>query len=401
MKFLFCNNYFYFRGGSERVFLGEIDLLRSHGSEISILSQNYPEDISSQYSELSIKLLDNNYRQADLRKYFRIIKNKEAANQAKKLITEFKPDIIHAHNIYGGLTTSVLGAAAKLGVPSVLTLHDYKLICPSYLMLNKGQICEACKGRNYIRCLKNGCHKNSVLASAVYTMESYYNKWFKKWEQVKCYLCPSKFILEKMQENGFAAEKLVYIPNFVDPNQYQVNYDDSEYVLYAGRLSHEKGVLTLVKAMADLDIPLKIVGDGPVKEQIQSFIVNNKIERIELLGYKAGGELASLYQGAAFVAVPSEWYENAPMSILESYAYGKPVLGADIGGIPEMIDDCMTGMLFDSGDIVSLKDKCSLMWSDKQKMVEYGKAARRKLEDNYSSGTHFEKLIDVYRRAMK
>ncbi len=403
MNILFLNNYYYLRGGSEKVMFQEQELLLENRHQVNGFSQLCPENQTCKYEKYFPEKADFEALRGlgKVRGAIDVIRNKKAADNLKIVLKEFNPDVVHAHNIYGGLTTSVLDAVNKLDMPSVLTLHDYKLICSSYLMLNKGQVCEDCKGRNYWHCVKNRCHKNSTLASAVYTMESYYNKWFKKWEKVRYYICPSKFIQGKMLESGFSEEKLVYLPNFVDPDQYLVNYEDSEYILYAGRLSHEKGVLTLLKAMAGLDIPLKIVGDGPLREQVQSFIVDNNISSVELLGYKTGNELSSLYQGAAFAVVPSEWCENAPMSILEAYAYGKPVLGADIGGIPEMIDDGSTGILFKSGDAVDLKDKILNMWSISQVLTKMGKAARCKLEKHYSSDTHYEKLIDVYRRAMK
>ncbi len=403
MRIIFPNNYYYLRGGSERVLFEEQALLKQNSHCVSGFSRKHPDNLPCEYSDHFAELVDieNLSGLAKIKQAFKLIKNKEAAKKFRLVLQDYKPDIVHAHNIYGGLTTSVLDVAKKQNIPSVITLHDCKLICPSYLMLNDGQVCEDCKGRKFINCLKNRCHKNSLVASAIYTAESYYNKWLRKWDSVRSYICPSHFMMDKMKENGLPDDKLVYVPNFVDPDNFKPSFDAGDYVLYVGRLSHEKGVLTLLKALKGTGIPLKIVGDGPVRFQAQDFVQKNQMNDVVFEGYKSGDELAELFRNAAFLAIPSECNENAPMAILEAYAYGKPVLGARIGGIPEMIIEGKTGGLFESGNARELNEKILAMWSSKENLSMMGQAARQRLQENYSPEIHYEKLIEVYNKALK
>ncbi len=398
MKIIFLNNFFYLRGGSERVMFQEIELLKEKGHEVAVFSQRFEQNLASDYSDYFVEPIDNSSLKGigGIRQGLNLINNRQAARNFQRLVSEFKPDVIHAHNIYGGLTTSVLAQTRRHGVPCVLTLHDYKLVCPSYLMLNKGRVCNACQGRRYYHCLKNSCHKNSRAASLVYTLESYYNKWLNRWDIPRYYICPSRFMKAKMLENGYSECKLSYIPNFINASDFQPNYSSGDYVLYAGRMSHEKGILILLQALKGSEIPLKIVGNGPLAEQVKSYIIENDMKYVSLEGYRSGDELAMLYQKAAFSVVPSQWYENAPMSILESYAYGKPVVGADIGGISEMVIDGKTGYLFEHDNIEKMRDIIVSLWSDRQQIEKLGKLAREMVETEYSAVGHYDKLMDLY-----
>lgn len=403
MDILFANNYYYMRGGSERILFEERALLRERGHVVRGFSHRHSANIASELSEYFLDPV--NYDElsgtAKIKQAVRLIVNKEAAQKFTLAIEEFKPDIVHAHNIYGGLTTSVLDVAKKKNVPSVITLHDCKLICPSYLMLNRGKVCDDCKGRKFYHCLVNRCHKNSLVASAIYTVESYYNKWFKKWGSVKYYICPSRFLLNKMAEGGLPREKLVYIPNFVDVSRFAPSFEPGGYVLYVGRLSHEKGVLSLLKALRGAGIPLRIVGDGPVRQKTEEMVNQEGLKDITFEGYQSGEKLADLFRNAAFLVMPSEWYENAPVTLLEAYAYGKPVIGSRIGGIPEMIEEGETGELFESGNIGELREKILTLWESRKNIVFMGQTARKRLQEKYSPEIHYSKLIEVYQKALE
>lgn len=403
MIILQANNFYYLRGGSERVMFEEQALLERNGHCVSGFSRKHPDNLSCEYLDYYVDLVDieSLTSLAKIRQSFRLIRDKEAANKFDIVLKDCKPDIVHAHNIYGGLTTAVLDVAKKRNIPSVITLHDYKLICPSYLMLNRGKVCEDCKGRKFYHCLVNRCHKNSLIASVIYTAESYYNKWLKKWDSVKYYICPSRFLLNKMAENGLPREKLVYIPNFVDPTGFTPSFEVGDYLLYVGRLSHEKGVFTLLKALKSLGIPLRIVGDGPVRQEAEEMVNQQGLKNIIFEGYRSGEELANLFRNAAFLVMPSEWCENAPMTILEAFAYGKPVISSQIGGIPEMIEPNRTGMLFEAGNTDELRECIQTLWSDKSLVFQMGKGARQKAESEFSPEEHYRKLKEVYRRAMR
>jgi glycosyltransferase involved in cell wall biosynthesis len=246
------NNFYYQRGGSEQVLFEEKRILEENGHQVLAFSQAQPNNEHSEYANY-FPPYTTNYENMPLLKRIlssiNIVYSRKAGRAFLRFLEESQPDLVHAHNIYGGLTTSVLDAARKKGVPTVMTLHDYKLICPSYLMLNRGKICEDCRGGKFKYCLFNRCHKESFQASLVYCLESYFNKWLGKYDKIAYLICPSRFLFQKLCESGFDKNRLVYIPNYVDVRRFKPQFGRGAYLLYAGRLSREKGVLTLLKAV--------------------------------------------------------------------------------------------------------------------------------------------------------
>ena len=404
MRIVIANNFYYCRGGSERILFEEKRVLEENGHHVIPFSRMDPKNECSDYVCYFPRYLSYEFEKLSLLKKvyttLNIIYDRDAGSRFAELLEKTQSDLIHAHNIYGRLTTSLLDSAQKKGVPVIMTLHDYKLICPSYLTLNRGHLCEDCQGGRFYHCLLNRCHKNSLVASAIYTAESYYNKWLRKYDSLRFLICPSRFLQSKLLSNGFSAERLIYLPNFLNLTGFTPSYDAGDYLLYVGRLSKEKGIMTLLKAVEKLDVPVKIVGDGPMKAEFMAFIRENKISHVTFMGYKSGEDLKQLYENAAFLVIPSEWYENAPMTILEAYAYGKPVIGSRIGGIPEMIDHEKTGMLFTMGDAGRLAECIENLWSNKSVCRQMGHAARNKVEREYSSELHYEHLMELYRNLL-
>jgi glycosyltransferase involved in cell wall biosynthesis len=403
MNLIFANNYYYIRGGSERVFFEEMELLKSHGHKVIPFSRNYDKNFQSEYSKFFPSNFE--YENVPLNKKisaaFKLIYSFESKNKFNDLLNYFKPDIIHAHNIYGRLTTSIIDSAKSKKIPIVMTLHDYKLICPSYLMLLNGAVCELCKGSKFYNCVLTRCHKNSFVASSIYTVETYFNYFLKKYDYIKYFICPSKFALRKHAEGGIPEDKLVHIPNFINVSEFNPNYESGDYILYVGRLSKEKGIFTLLKAVKGIDVRLKIVGDGPIRKDCEEFVSENSIKNVEFLGYKTGNELKEIIRNSNFLIIPSEWYENAPMTIIEAFAYGKPIIGANIGGIPEMIIAGETGLLFQAGDYNELREKIIYLLNNPSLITKMGKMAREKAESEYSEEIHYQRLIEVYKKVLE
>lgn len=402
MNVAVINNYYYLRGGSERVLFAEKQLLEENDVEVVPFSRAHPKNEHSKYADYFLPIIDYENLSVLKKMWFalNIIYNNRIGRTFMRLLEEIQPHIIHAHNIYGGLTTSIIDAAQKKGIPVVMTVHDYKLICPSYLSLNHGIVCEDCRNGRFYHCLLNRCHKNTLFASTVYTAESYYNKWLRKYDSIRFLICPSRFLQSKLLDNGFSPERLIYLPNFIDFRSFMPSYDVGDYLLYVGRLSKEKGVMTLLKAVKKSNMQVKIIGDGPMKAELVAFVRDNKMSHVTFKGYKSGEELKELYQNAAFLVIPSEWYENAPMTILEAFAYGKPVIGSRIGGIPEMIEPNKTGMLFEVGNIDQLDECVQKLWSNKTMISNMGFDARNKVEMEFSSQKHVHSLLEIYRRAL-
>lgn len=401
MKVLSANNYFYPRGGSERVFFDEMEILRAHGHEIIPFSRHFEKNMPSECSRYFASPIE--YENVSLAKKiakgFSLIYSYECRKRFSELLDYFSPDLIHAHNIYGRLTTSIIDAAKKKKIPVVMTLHDYKLICPSYLMLLNDSVCERCIGGKFYRCVLKKCHKGRRDASLFFTLESYFNSIFDKYDYIGYFICPSRFSLKKHAEAGIPEEKLVHIPNFINVKGFEPNYENNGYILYVGRLSREKGVLTLLKAIKSRDIPVRIVGDGPMRGEYESFVKENDISNVFFEGYKRGDELRNLFINATFLIFPSTWYETFGLVALEAFAHGKPVIGANIGGIPEMVIEDETGLLFEPGNHQDLTEKLCYLFSHSSEVVRMGRNARKKVEDEYNADLHFQRLSEVYKKA--
>jgi len=406
MKIVMINNYYYLRGGSERVFFSEIKLLEKHGHIVGVFSRNHQENFPSKYSHFYPPDIQTDKIKIDLsaiKLISEIIYSQKNKKFFKKFLDSFKPHVIHAHNIYGRITTSVLDVAKNHGLPVVMTLHDYKLICPNYKLMRNGRVCEDCKGKKFYMAILNKCHKNSYLASLIYAIETAFNKFLGKYQKnVNYFIAPSHFLKNKLIEFGMDREKIVYIPNFIDLNKYEANYSFKDYFLYFGRISIEKGIDLLIDAFCDLNLPkikLMIVGEGPIKAEMQKRAEKLNNNNVKFTGYLSGEKLKKTIQNALAVILPSKWYENAPMSILEAFACGKPVIGAKIGGITEIIEDGIDGYLFEPRNKGDLQSKLRLMMQKPFiEIKEMGQNARKKVEQEYNAKLHYERLMEIYEK---
>ncbi len=407
MRIIFLNNYYYIRGGSERVFFGEMDMMKRHDHAVAGFARKHSLDLPSEYGRFfppDIMTDKISLSWEAVRTIKEIIYSISAKDGLDKLIDEFKPDIAHVHNMYGRLTTSVLDLLSEKEIPTVMTLHDYKLVCPSYKLMFNNRICEDCKGAQYYKAVKNRCHKGSYLASVAIAMESYFNEWLKKYKKsIKYYISPSCFLKKKLIDFGWPENKIKFVKNFLDLSEFDPNYTHGKHFLYLGRLSEEKGIATLIQAFSKLQnrqAELLVVGDGPIRKELEYDARNN--HRIRFAGYLSGRSLLEAIRNSLAVVVPSEWYENAPISILEAMAYGKPVIGATVGGIPEMIEDGVNGFLFESGNCSALRvvlDRLAGM--DATEIENMGRAARKKAERENSTESHYQNLIEIYQEVLK
>ncbi len=402
MKALLVNKYFYQKGGSELSFFTIGDLLEKNNHQVSWFAMESPQDIDSPYSKYFVPHIDLNANHgiaSKLKVAATVLYSFEAKSRISKLIDDEKPDIAHLHNIHHQLSPSIIDALKTKSVPVVLHLHDYKLACASYAHLSHGQICEACKGGKYYNVYFQKCVKNSAAKSALNTLEMYlHHNLLHVYEKVDAFISPSRFLADKVNGMGFEKE-IIHLPNFLDSSEYQSSYDtQSDYIVYFGRLSHEKGIATLIKAMNGIDIKLKIVGDGPLRKDMEQLAAQNS--KISFTGFLSGAPLHDEIRNSLFVVVPSEWYENYPYSVLESFAFGKPVLGARIGGIPEMVKDNETGLTFESGNVNDLREKITAMLSDMDHLRNMGHQARNFIETNNSPEVYYSRLMEIYEKAM-
>lgn len=405
------NKFHYIKGGSETYYFALKRLLESEGHEVLDFSMKDEKNFPTPYADYFVDNIDYNTEQNLLSKMkmgMNIIYSFEAKEKLEQLIIDTKPDIAHLHIFQHQLSPSILDTFKKYNIPVVYTAHDLKMICPNYKMYipgrngEAGRICEDCIGGKYMNCLKNKCIKDSSVKSLINVSEAYFHKWKHTYDSIDKIITPSAFYREKFIEFGVAPERVVHIPNFLDVEKPNINIsnDREKYFLYFGRLSEEKGIFTLVKAMKGLDTLLYVVGTGPIKEDLEKYIEDNEIKNVQLLGFKKGQELTDIVGNSKAVILPSEWYENGPYSAIEALQLGRPLIGSNLGGIPELING--NGYIFSHGNVTKLHD--CLNEIDNISEYEYQKMSNRSeriFNEYYIGKKHYFDLNAIYKSVFK
>jgi glycosyltransferase involved in cell wall biosynthesis len=279
----------------------------------------------------------------------------------------------------------------------VMTAHDYKLACPAYKMFDGRHICEDCKGGSLLPLIRKRCVHGSIAMSTFVAFESALHRFLGSYERyIDRIVCPSRFLLEKLASWGWPRERLVHIPNFVDTSRWTAQFAPGNYALYFGRLAPEKGVQTLLNACRETGCPVKIVGWGTEREALSDYALKNGV-RAQFIDRLPAEELLTLIQQARCVVVPSEWYENASLAILEAFACGKPVIAARIGGNPELVHHGLNGWLFEPGNVAELSSWLRRVWdTEDPALEEMGRAARASLTQRHGADAYFESMTSLY-----
>jgi glycosyltransferase involved in cell wall biosynthesis len=286
-----------------------------------------------------------------------------------------------------------------------MTLHDYQLICPAYTLYSRGGVCERCKGHRYYNTVLGSCVKGSRLKSAICAAEAYFHAATGIFRNnVRFYLAPSHFIAEKVVEFGLNPRQVIYLPNFIDAASFGVEQATGNYYLFAGRLEKVKGVVTLLRAVSSSAVArsreLWIAGAGDERAALEAEAAALNLTNVRFLGQLPPAEMGRVLAGALFSVVPSEWYENAPLSILEAAARGKAVVVSDIGGIPELVRAGETGVVFPAGDAGALAGAIDGLLADPARTAEMGRKARAFMEEEFAPETHYRQLAAIYERAL-
>lgn len=358
-RLLAINNYFYRRGGAESVFLDHIDLFAAAGWDVVPFAMEHPDNLPSPWSDYFVSEIEYGRANGPLtkaRQAAKVIFSLEARRKIRAVIGRARPTVAHAHNVYHHISPSIFGALKAEGVPVVMTAHDLKVACPAYKMLSRGHVCERCSGGRIHNVLIQRCVKDSVLVSGLVFMETLVHRSFGLYRNTLDRLVtPSRFYRDKLAEWGWDANRIAYIPNCIDATQFTPRDQEGGYFVYAGRLSPEKGLTTLVRAAALSRQRLVLAGSGPEEPTLRR-LVDTLGAEVVFAGYQNKPELKQLIGEALALVLPSEWYENAPISVLEAYALGRPVIGTRIGGIPELVLHGETGILVTPGDATTLAE---------------------------------------------
>lgn len=403
MKILLVNKFHYLKGGSEKYYFELANLLKEKGHQIAFFSMQNEKNIKTGEKEYFVDEIDLNT--GSKLKALDVIYSKENKKKMTEALEDFKPDIVHINNFQRQLSESIIDAINEKNIPIVFTAHDVQAVCPAITMLDRNkQICELCMKGKYFNCIKKKCIKNSNLKSILGAIEGKYYRLRKVYNKKISYIItPSEFYKEKLIEDGENEKNVEAIHNFIHLEDYNLETSDKGYGLYIGRLSKEKGILNLVEAFSRLQgEKLYIAGDGPEKEKIEKIIENRDLQdNIKLLGYLKQDDVKKYIKNARFIVVPSIWYENCPYSILETQAIGKPVIGADVGGIPELVKDKENGLIYKYDSIDELETKMKLLFENQELAERYGKKAKEYAEKFYSTETYYDKIIKIYEKVLK
>jgi len=393
MRVLLVNKYWFPKGGADKVALQTKELLENAGHEVAVFGMQNPENLFQ--NDYFAPFVD--YRSVGgwekIKAGKRVIYNHLAGKGLELLIREFKPDVVHLHNFYHQLSFSVLDAAVKSKVRTVMTLHDYKLISPNYSLYHHDKIAEECLGGKYYKCLLTNCMGNFG-ASVVATAEAYFVKWKKYLEKIDQYISPSQFLINKFRSAGFEYP-ITLLSNPIKPLETCNPQDESDYVFFLSRLSQEKGVSQLLDIAKGLpQIKFVIAGTGPLESALKSRVANESISNVNLVGFKDGEELKKLIARARIVVVPSVWYENNPLSVLEAEMAGKIVIASNLGGLTELLP---VDLLCEPNNVSGWQEKIKEWFNaPAEKRQAIGKLLREKVLKENNPQEYLSALLKIY-----
>ena len=398
MKILMINKFLYPNGGSETYMFKLGDYLAGIGHQVEYFGMEHEgRCVGNRVNAYTTDMdFHGGSKLAKLTYPLKTIYSTEARKKIRLVLEDFQPDVCHLNNFNYQLTPSIILEIVKWRKQTgkkckiVYTAHDYQLVCPNHMCFNPNthEICVRCLGGNFSNCIKGKCIHGSMSKSIVGAAEAYYWKLQGAYKYIDTIICCSNFLKTKLDRNPILAEKTITLHNFIEKPE-EKETEKKDYVLYFGRYSQEKGIKTLIKAAASLpDIQFIFAGSGPFEDEIKN------IPNIKNVGFQTGEALEKLIREARFSVYPSEWYENCPLSVIESQMYGTPVLGANIGGIPELIDDKVNGELFKSGDAEELSECITNLWMNRDRVKTYTVNCRNVSFDTVARYT--EKLLRIY-----
>ena len=404
MKNIQANKFYALKGGAERYMLELSAWLETQGHTTLPFAMQHPDNRESSYAEQFVSYVQTESTRSNpyqaLRTVGRMFYSLEARRKLATLIAQEKPDLAHVHNIYTQLSPSILDTLKDQHVPVVMTVHDHHLISPQYNIWAVG-----C-GEDYrsVGILKGTWaryHKHSATASFIQTAVYKFHRWLKIYEKnVDLFICPSQYMKRQLIAGGFPQEKIRVNHYGIDPHSIQSRYDHDGYFLFVGRLSEEKGIETIVRAAKLIpDVTFKIVGRGPQMERLHRLAEG--LSNVEFLGFRMGEELADLYRGAMAVLLPSRVHENFPLSVLEAMAAGKPVIASHVGGVPEIVEDRVNGLLVSPADLNGWVEAIMRLAYDEDLRISMAHAARSTIEHRFGLDDHYHRLMAMYEEVLR
>lgn len=408
MKILMVNKFFRIVGGSDTYCFALSEALKKSGHEVIFFSmkddRNWPDENEKYFVENIDYETNNPIKKA---KYaIKYIYSFEAKRKIGQLLDYEKPDIVHLNHIHHQITLSVVDEIKKRNIPMVFTLHDVICACPNYMMFSHGKVCEKCIQGDFINCIKERCVKDSLSKSILAAVESWNYRRMNVYDDIDAYIAPSDFYRKKLAESKFTKRPIYHFKNMLPVGTvYGQTKEREDYILFFGRLSKEKGILTLIQAVEKMKQKksLCIVGDGPLRNELETYCLEHNIQgRVTFLGYKSGKELEDIVRKAKCVVLASEWYENGPYAIAEASAYGTPCIVSDMGGLPETVIEGYNGYICEAGNVDSLSSKIDAIYqlnNDAYARMCYNAAV--KAEIDYNPQNYLDKIVGLYQSLIK
>jgi glycosyltransferase involved in cell wall biosynthesis len=405
VKILMAHKFHWPKAGAENYVLRLARLLEDQGHTVIPFAMEHPNNLPTPYAKHFVSRVEFRGRRnlfTDLGRAARVIYSREARSKLARLLREEPVDVAHLHNIAHQLSPSILGPLAKAGVPIVQTMHDYKLVCPVYTFRSQGEVCERCKGGHYWNAALRRCNAGSWPLSLTSAAEAFVHRTLQSYRRVHVFHCPSLFLMAKLMEHGVPRERLAFVPHFVDASAYTPTPGGGRYALFAGRLSEEKGLFTLLEAhRVTPGLELVIAGDGPLRKALEARVTPEQRARLTFAGHLNGEDYDRAWAGAACLVLPSEWYEVRPMVIHEACARGKAVVTTRLGSMPEIVEDGVTGLLVPPGNAPALGAALLGLVTDPARAEAMGKAGRAMVSALYDPARHVAAMLDVYAQAAR
>ncbi len=402
-RVLMVNKFHYPRGGAEHYMFRLAGLLEQGGAQVDYFAMHDERNLpcpTDRYfvSEVSFEQppegLTGRVGMAG-----RMVYSLEARRKMARLLADRPVELAHVHNIYHQLSPSLLAPLHRRGVPVVMTVHDFKLVCPVYSLLSHGEICERCVGEGFGPAVRRRCNRSSLSGSLLVAGETWAHRRLGLYRDgIDVFITPSAFARERLVRGGYSADRVVVIPNCVVAADYHPLYRAGDHTLYVGRLSREKGVEVLVQAAIETGARVKLVGDGPLRPALERMIAESGAD-VELLGFRSGDDLAAAVQAASAVVMPSICHDNCPLAVIEAMAWGKPVIGSRVGGIPELVRDGEEGLLVQHGDTAALGAAMLRLQADPELAERMGRTGRARVEMHYDADPHYRAVAAAYRLA--
>jgi glycosyltransferase involved in cell wall biosynthesis len=403
VRILHVNKFLYRRGGAESYMLDLAGLQAGAGHDVEFFGMAHPDNPPHRYAAHFPEHVELEPPPARVDRRVaaaaRMIWSRSARRGMDEVLASFRPDVVHLHNIYHQLSPSVLRPVAERGVPAVMTLHDYKLVCPSYLFLAEGRVCEACLDGHFRHAVARRCKDGSRAASAMLALESTLHRRGGAYGPVGVFICPSRFLAAKMTAGGVYPDRLAVLRSFVDLAGLAPKAQPGGGIVYAGRLSAEKGVDVLVQAMGRLGAArLEVVGDGPERVRLEALATAVAPGRIRFHGRVARGRVLELLRAAAVAVMPSRCHDNQPMAVLEAFGCGVPVVATSLGGLPELTEGGC-GLTVPPEDPEALAAALGGLLADPARASAMGRTARARAERDFPPDRHLAGLERLYERA--